>query len=527
MTRSKSDQIRGGKVAGPAPIVDVALLLEGTYPFVPGGVSSWVHGLVTGMPRLSFGLIFLGGSYERREFRYQLPGNVVFLSEWAVYDFLPHRFAPRKPAGPEDRRAAFQAVEQLCLDLHEGHMASCDAVFGHLRNRTLSVPDLAYGPEAWKLLHSVYEKVAREISFLDFFWTWRYAYLPILNLFFAELPPARVYHTICTGWAGLLGVLARKTHGVPLILTEHGIYVNERRIEIASAEWVYSRDEDEMAVRRELGYFKTLWNNLFRATSQVCYANCEAIYTLFGGNKDMQVGFGAPEDRITVIRNGVDIDGLTPEELPDRGTRAPDRPVRIGFVGRIVPIKDVKTLIRACRKVASELPNVEVLLMGPTEEDPDYFAECQQLVEMLDFEGRLRFLGRVNVREYYPTLDVQVLTSVSEGQPLVILEGYCSGVPVVATRVGACQEMIQGMGVDDQSLGPSGIVTGIGNPDETAGAILEIVTDPERHRQMSEAAVSRVRKFYDYGEMISRYQEIYESYREGAARADPASGRPG
>jgi glycosyltransferase involved in cell wall biosynthesis len=96
----------------------------------------------------------------------------------------------------------------------------------------------------------------------------------------------------------------------------------------------------------------------------------------------------------------------------------------------------------------------------------------------------------------------------------VILEGYCYGVPVVVTAVGACQEMIEGTSREDRALGPSGLATSIGSPEETADAILKILRDPYLREQMARAARERVRRFYDYHRMIACYRDIYETYQK-------------
>lgn len=501
-------------------IVDVVLILEGTYPFVAGGVSSWVHGLILGMPDLSFGLIFLGASNERREKKYTLPPNVTFLFEIDLFEYLPDSFPPLKKKSRRHREKAIAAVEQFCLDLLDGHMASFDRVFEVLSAGILSIRDLAYSGLSWKLLKKVYDTRAGELSFIDFFWTWRYTTLPLLNLFYPRIPPARLYHSICTGWAGYLGVITKKRYNVPLLLTEHGIYLNERRIEISNSDWLdIKTKEDDLAIHTDMGHFKRMWIGLFNSMVKLCYDHCDAIFTLHDGNRQMQINSGASPNLIEVIPNGVDVKKLTPRSESRKaraGGKEKKRTFRIGFVGRVVPIKDVKTLIRACRRVIDELPDTEVLLMGPTDEDEEYFTECQSLVELLQLGSKLRFLGRVNVHKFYPTLDVQVLTSISEGQPLVILEGYCYGVPVVATSVGACQEMIEGVSLEDRALGPSGFVTRIGSPEETAGALLKILHNPALRGQMAESSRQRVRRFYDYSRMIARYRDIYETHRKGS-----------
>ena len=85
----------------------------------------------------------------------------------------------------------------------------------------------------------------------------------------------------------------------------------------------------------------------------------------------------------------------------------------------------------------------------------------------------IQFLGPRDVRDVYGDIDVLLLTSISEGQPLVILEAYAAAVPVISTDVGACRELIDGSDGVDSELGPSGIVTRIASPVETAQAIVD------------------------------------------------------
>ena len=81
--------------------------------------------------------------------------------------------------------------------------------------------------------------------------------------------------------------------------------------------------------------------------------------------------------------------------------------------------------------------------MGPTDEDEKYARECFELVDMLGVKD-VEFTGRVDVRNYLGKMDFTLLTSISEGQPLTILESYAAHCPVIATDVGNCQELIYG-----------------------------------------------------------------------------------
>src|SRR5207248_2376717 len=189
--------------------------------------------------------------------------------------------------------------------------------------------------------------------------------------------------------------------------------------------------------------------------SRVCYQEADRIITITQINQPFQIEDGADLSKMSVVPNGVRIERYAPAR---EGPRPTDEFV-VGFVGRVVPIKDVKTFIRAIKIALAAVPNLKAYVIGPTDEDAEYFAECQRLTRLLDLEDHLTFTGRANVVDYYRQMHVLVLTSISEAQPLVILEGHAAGVPVVATNVGACEELLYGRTPEDRALGPSGVIT--------------------------------------------------------------------
>lgn len=495
-------------------MVDVLFFCEGTYPYVSGGVSSWIHQLITGLPDLKFGIVYLATSEsEPKTLRYQLPDNLVQLVEFYLYDYVEFELPT---TGASDR--AWRDVAPFLQGLFAGESREFERAFPHVSASrqglpSLSFADLARSEASWDLLLEVYREKFPQASFTDFFWSWRYAHYPLYKLFSAAIPAARVYHTVTTGWCGLLGALAARRYERPMLVTEHGLYVNERRIEISQADWIYVDAPSRGALAVGLGTFKELWINLFLALGRACYQQAERIYTLFEGNRERQIEFGAPPEKIEVVPNGVDVEAL--EAVTERALAKDPSKFRVGFVGRVVPIKDVKTLLKAARMAAQSIPGLEVYLCGPTDEDPDYAAECRALVEVLDLGSVVRFLGMVNARTYYPCFDVQVLTSISEGQPLVILEGFCSGLPCVATDVGACQELILGRPGADRDLGPAGMVTWVGNARQTAEALITLHGDPALRASMASAARARVKRYYDQRELLKAYRQVY---REAMAR---------
>ena len=86
------------------------------------------------------------------------------------------------------------------------------------------------------------------------------------------------------------------------------------------------------------------------------------------------------------------------------------------------------------------------------------------------------------------------------------------GIPVVATDVGSCRELLEGRTPEDRSLGIGGLVTPIASPGATARAILELYCDPDLRQRMGESLQKRVREHYDQRDMVAAYRAIYEQH---------------
>jgi len=491
-------------------IYDVCLLLEGTYPFVAGGVSSWVHNLVSALPEFSFtGICILPTEKEKWVVKYDVPPNfhdlkIVYLHDYNIGDRTKHR--------NKRFRHDFQKIKRFHQKLFNGDFSDFEKilpVFQAKGKSKFSAHDLVYGKDAWKLLLEFYKPEVNSESFIDYFWTFRFIHLPLIKLLTAPIPLAKVYHTVSTGYAGLLGATAKCSYHKPLLLTEHGIYTKERKIEISQAEWIYVAGGERIQVQTNLGFFQNLWVSFFESMGRLTYQKANEIYTLYEGNRQLEIEYGADPCKTFIIPNAINIEKF--QEHP-KEPREPGDPFIVGFVGRVVPIKDVKTFIRACKVVSLHVPNVKFYIMGPRDEDPKYDRECVELVSMLGMEEQIVFTGRVNVKEYYPKIDLLVLTSISEAQPLVILEAACLGVPSVASDVGSCDELLLGRTEEDKALGPSGIVTRVADPDETAQAITKILQNDDLREKMSESAIQRVETYYKESDLNDRYRSIYIKY---------------
>ena len=492
---------------------DVCMVVEGTYPFVRGGVSSWIHGLITALPDKTFRILFVGPSPEWEYTRqYEPPENVIGIDMIYAQDFRPER---RRTTGPVRANKADKAAAwDLMKSFHEGLAETgrgvplFDEVYSALgdpHERSLSIQELFDSRRSWDLTVDLYEESGHGASFVDYYWTWRFTHLPLFQMMQAELPPARVYHTVSTGFAGFLTAIAKKRLGVPVIVTEHGIYTRERSIEIAQAEWIHAVEAQDYRIRRTLGFFKQWWTSTFEMMSRLCYQEADRIITITQVNQPFQLKDGADPAKMSVIPNGIRLERF--EEA--RNAPRPEDAFSVGFIGRVVPKKDVKTLLRAVKIAVAEVPEMEVHVIGPTDEDPEYFSECRRLTGLLDLEGHVVYTGPQNVLEYYKRMHVLALTSISEGQPLVILEANSAGVPVVATNVGACAELLYGRTPEDKALGPSGLITAVASPQETAEALVRLAREPGLRETMARSGVERMERFYKEEDLNRTYHEMY------------------
>ncbi|MGC9164105.1 MAG: GT4 family glycosyltransferase PelF, partial [Thiomonas sp.] len=98
--------------------------------------------------------------------------------------------------------------------------------------------------------------------------------------------------------------------------------------------------------------------------------------------------------------------------------------------------------------------------------------------------------------------------------------GYAAGVPAVTTDVGSCRQLIYGLGEEDEALGPSGAVVGIADAQALGEACAELLGDPARWQAASQAAITRVERYYTQPIMFDKYRAVYQdALQRSAARA--------
>lgn len=496
---------------GPSQKADICLLLEGTYPYVRGGVSSWVHQLMVGLPQYQFSLIFVGASSEHySEMHFEFPPNVCHFERHFLNDSLELGKPKEQSLDKETVNTLKSLYELLARGGQAPSLKQLSGLHKFLsRASNYTADQFFYSPEIWEMITDAYRKNCPDLPFNEFFWNVRAMHAPILALLkiALQVPMADCYHTISTGYAGLLGLFLRLMKNKPLMVTEHGIYTKERQIDLYQVDWIKENNPYLAAgLDDRISYIRQLWMQFFEGLGRLTYSGCLVIVTLYGQNRQKQIDLGAPPERSIVIPNGVKIERF----VPLRDERSDTIPPVLCLLGRVVPIKDIKTYIRAIGILKEKVPGVEGWIVGPEEEEPEYAAECHTLVEQLGLQEQVKFLGFQNINDILPKMSLMTLSSISEGQPLVILEGYAAGVPVLSTDVGSCRELVEGRTDEDRALGSAGSIVPIANPRALANAAADLLADEDRWYQAQKSAIARVELLYGEQTFLDNYKELYE-----------------
>ena len=463
----------------------ICLIAEGSYPYVIGGVSNWIHSLIREMPEYEFIVLAIGAdSKHKGAFKYSLPANLVEVKEIFLDECQEKKRVRGRKARlhPEHQQAIFSLIG-----------GGGTPVWGHLFNFMKSsqfkhAAELMNSKSYFDLVTKLGQDVCSSVPFTELLRMANSMITPLYTALRQEIPQADLYHCVSTGYAGMVGAMAKHLYGKPLLLTEHGIYSREREEEIIRAEWIKPQ-------------FKNLWIRYFCTLSMSIYEAADEVIELFDGNKELAIEMGCPEEKIRVIPNGVNI-----ADYNHLMTAPNDGRIRIGAIVRIVPIKDIKTMLRSYQLIENAVPEAELHVMGPTDEDEGYYEECLQLVQSLGIKN-IQFTGFVDIREYMGRMDLLLLTSISEGQPLAILEGMACSKPFVTTTVGSCQELIEGKA--DETNGPAGFLVPVKDVEKIAQKSIILCRDRSLRETMGRNGYNRVSSLYKKSSFIDRYREIY------------------
>ncbi|MBM3993338.1 MAG: glycosyltransferase family 4 protein [Planctomycetes bacterium] len=289
-----------------------------------------------------------------------------------------------------------------------------------------------------------------------------------------ELQKAKADILSCSGYKpDLVGWRAARRVGIPVVSISHGW---------TAATWkvrVY-----ESLDRCAIGWMDAV----------VCVSKAQA---------DKVRAAGVAEPNIHVIHNAVGEEAFVEPEPAARAEMlswftAPPRLI-VGAAGRLSPEKGYSLFIEAAQRAAKAHSDVGFVLFG----EGDLRGELEQTVASCGLHGQLVLPGfRPDMARFLPHLDIHVMTSLTEGLPIVLLEAGAAGVPSVATAVGGIPEVI-----DD---GVTGHLVPSGDCDALARCIIALLDDHSRRLAMGRAARDRVRQDFSFTGTAQHYHALFE-----------------
>ena len=511
--------------------VDVAIVMESTYPYLKGGVSAVVHDIITGNPDLTFGIIHITwDSHSPLKDLYGMPDNVawvrvLYLSmEEHQEDFLRARPRDLRMNRRQRRELSRRILGAMLALAQEGRTEPLWEIIseGLSASRRYPVWAILGTREFMEAYHDMMPDLG--MSMTDIFWCLRDFFSLAYAVLAEPVPRAAVYHAHTTGYAMLLSVNAAREHGTRVLLTEHNLYVRdtvntllERRLDLNIKLTDY-RTFDVTGRER-------MWMAWWLEMGRLCYPYAYSSTYLYPRAITEANELGGDAGRAIVIPNGIvtsEFDAsyaarlAAIEEIKKEG--ADKHLWKLVYIARVVPIKGLLDMIDSVRLMVDRGLNIHLDVCGPTEHMPSYFEQCLTRIVEQGLESVITIRGTVKVRELLPEFDLFVLPSYNEGLPVVSLETMGAGIPTVSTDVGAVRSVVEDLIVteDGQTWDPCGIIIEPGDPTVMADKVQEVIGDVELYERLSLNARGRVEAAYDLVKVNASYNKIY---RQGGAGA--------
>jgi glycosyltransferase involved in cell wall biosynthesis len=418
----------------------VAMMTEGTYPYSFGGVSVWCDQLIRGMHDYEFCLLALVAT-GTEPVVWDLPGNITSLINVPLWGPPPARRRAGRQGELPSRllRAFFNSVIDPDSDVQaSGFGQAIHELYEFAQDTNLTA---ALGSEkAVRLLVETWQEhrerqAMREQQPIALPTPTMHDAVTAVQLLEHSLRPLSqrpvevdVIHVATNGLGVLPAITAKWRHKTPVIVSEHGIYLREQYLN-----------------GRRLPYrwpVKSLYLGFMRQLCSLGYREAETITPCNIYNRRWEERLGADPSRIRTVYNGVD-----PANFPVFDDE-PAEPA-IAWAGRVDPIKDLETLLRAFALVHREMPEAKLRMFGaPPKGREAYLEKCRGLAAELGVAEAATFEGHLTkVREAYGAGRVVALSSVSEGFPYSLIEAMTCGRTCVATDVGGVTEAVGNTGI--------------------------------------------------------------------------------
>jgi glycosyltransferase involved in cell wall biosynthesis len=212
---------------------------------------------------------------------------------------------------------------------------------------------------------------------------------------------------------------------------------------------------------------------------------------------------GIPSGRIQVIYNGTNLDKFVgnpaAREQARREMGVSNEDVVVIQVARLDPIKDHQTAVRSMERVVRKCPQVRLMVVG---EGPQR-ATIEQEIASRGLQGVVRLMGqRTDIPRLLAGADLFLLTSVSEGIPVTLVEAMGARLPVVSTNVGGVIEVVEN--------GKTGLLAAAGDDAALAQVIERLAEQPDLRAAMGNAGRARAERLFSERQMHAAYAKLYD-----------------
>jgi len=504
--------------------ISVLFETEGTYPFVGGGVSTWCDILVRELPHVEYCICAITGD-PNVKLKYELMDNVrqvIHVPLWGTEEpaeFILPSDVPFSKIYRRKRNTTEQVIEEKFLPLFRHFLQGMEETGSDVTAYGRTVHQLYHyfreydyietfkARPVWEVFQEEMLRPYRErpddflpaevpnLYDLTTALRWLNKLLMVLN---ADIPDTDVSHATIAAFVGLASVIAKLEYGTPVLLTEHGVYIRERYINVSATDLTY--------------FLKRFLINLSALMSRLCYTYADQVSPVCNFNQKWERLYGVPDEKLQTIYNGVNPDVFRPAPKPES---AQGRPTVVA-AARVFPLKDILTMIRTAAIVRQTIPDVQFTVYGSLTADPPYVEKCRALIAELGLEETVELGGfHSEPARIYTEGDINILTSISEGFPYTVLEAMSCGRPVVATDVGGVREALEGFGV----------VCRPGDPADLAAGVIKLLQNDELRQTLGRKARNEVLARYRTSRSVDAYWEAYQRWAQVKAdRVQDAGG---
>lgn len=470
----------------------IGLASEGTYPYHMGGVSVWCDQLIRGLGEHRFTVVALTVDGAERT-AWQAPANLERVVTIPLWGRRPRRRRGRPPAWFGEVHSAFLTAlirpsgvrTRWSRTTLASFLAALRGIFEYAQTADLGEALLC--DESLTRVMDVWHAAGLDAPVGEASPLTLADALTASDLIEHMLRPLShppldvdVCHMAMNGLSMLVGLASKWQYGTRLVMSEHGVYLRERYLEMVGEPVSHS--------------VKVLLLNFFRALAAAGYHSADILAPHSSYNRRWALYNGARARRMRTMYNGVD-----PAEFPPAPSD-PDVPTMV-FIGRIDPLKDLHTLLRAFALVREEIHDARLRIFGPVPPaNRAYHESCRALLTELGLTGAAVFEGRVpNAIDAYHAGHTVVLSSISEGFPYTVVESMATGRPPVCTNVGGVAE----------AVGSAGFVVPPRDHRAFADACVTLLRDPALRIRLGRAARQRVLNNFTLEQSLDAYRAVY------------------